>query len=178
MPRETGIQKRVKSKRLIKAYIDADCNQAELARRQGVTPQTIGKKLKKRKVLQTIEKRLDKEGINDTYLAKKLKEGLEATKVISANIIEIKSDDPTVKEKKAHSRTMDFIDVPDLNTRYKYLMLAFELRGHIKRGASGDTGHKVFNFIYGHRSEIDNSAVREGSRGRAELSKPDTEIGS
>lgn len=54
--------------------------------------------------------------------------GKEANKVISANIVLTKSDDPSVKAQLAHAKTMDFIDVPDWNARHKFIDTAIKLQ--------------------------------------------------
>jgi hypothetical protein len=57
-------------------------------------------------------------------------EGLDATRTISANVT-IKSDDPTVRNKSANGRDVDFIDVPDFAVRHKYLETAYKLKGKL-----------------------------------------------
>ncbi len=61
-------------------------------------------------------------GITDRFLTDYIVERLQAKKIISANIIITKSNDPTVNEQIAHSRTQDFIEVPDYQTQHKFLM--------------------------------------------------------
>ena len=62
---------------------------------------------------------LENAGVTDQKLGEKINEGLDATKVISANIVQTKSDDPTVKQTEAHAKTCDFIDVPDYGVRHR-----------------------------------------------------------
>jgi len=63
----------------------------------------------------------------DEKLAQVEQEGLEANRVISAQVT-IKSDDPTVKNKQATARDVDFIDVPDHAVRHKFLETALKLK--------------------------------------------------
>lgn len=70
------------------------------------------------------------EYIPDDLLAQKINEGLEANRTISANVI-IKSNDPTVKEKTANSRTVDFIDVPDHAVRHKFVETSLKIKGKL-----------------------------------------------
>lgn len=90
---------------------------------------------------------MDKKGLTDTHLLEPIKAGLIADKVISARVI-VKSDDPTVKLEAAHSRTDDFIEVPDHPTRLKAAELGFKLKGYLK--PEGDTGPKSVTLVYGH----------------------------
>lgn len=75
---------------------------------------------------------MESQGLTDERLFSKLDEGLESNRVISANIVLTKSDDPTVEDQKAHSMTKDFIDVPDMPTRHKYLETALKMKGHLQ----------------------------------------------
>jgi phage terminase small subunit len=61
---------------------------------------------------------LEEAGITDKLLQQKILEGLEATRTVSAKII----------NKEADSQTDDFIDVPDFLTRHKYLETALKLK--------------------------------------------------
>jgi hypothetical protein len=67
-------------------------------------------------------------GITDDKLASKLREGLDATKVISCNVIA--KDGEGMKD--ANSMTKDFVDVPDYPTQHKFLETALELKSHKK----------------------------------------------
>lgn len=73
---------------------------------------------------------LEDAGISDNLLRKKIEEGLDADRTISANVT-IKSDDPTIKNRKANGRDVDFIDVPDYATRHKYLETALKVKGKL-----------------------------------------------
>lgn len=81
---------------------------------------------------------LEKEGVTDKKLAETLREGLEANKTISAFVIVKPNKDgspnPEVRNIKADSKAVDFIDVPDHNTRHKYLETALKVTGRLKEG--------------------------------------------
>lgn len=119
----------IKQKKWIKAYMETgnateaamqvyDCSDRNSARAIG------GENLANL----SIDKVMEAQGLTDEFLIEKLNEGLQATKVISANIVQIKSDDPTVKQKEAHSKTQDFVDVEDYAVRHKYLETALKLK--------------------------------------------------
>ena len=74
---------------------------------------------------------MDKKGLTDTHLLDTLKDGLEANKVISVTVI-LKAGDPTVTERTADAKSVDFIDVPDHPTRHKFLETGLKLRGHLQ----------------------------------------------
>lgn len=66
-------------------------------------------------------KELMDEYLPDAKLAQVHQEGLEATKVISAKIVGM----------NANEQTDDFIDVPDYQTRAKYLELGYKIKGRM-----------------------------------------------
>ncbi len=74
---------------------------------------------------------MEAQGLTDQYLNDKLNEGLDSMKQIGARKIvqgarvghEIRVDSTT--------DTDDFIDVPDMPTRHKYLETAFKLKGRL-----------------------------------------------
>jgi len=76
----------------------------------------------------------DEMGLNVPFLLDLVKQGCLAEKVISANIIQIKSDDPTVTDKEAHAKTMDFIDVPDWANRKAFIEIALKLKKFLTTG--------------------------------------------
>lgn len=65
----------------------------------------------------------------DSKLAQVHSEGLEANKIISANISYGDADE----------KTNDFIEVPDHQTRHKYLDLAYKIKGKQKEDAATTT---------------------------------------
>ena len=92
------------------------------------------------------QKLLAKTGITDKSLTIKLQEGLNATKVISCNVIA--NDGEGMKD--ANSMTKDFVDVEDFNTRHKYLTTVLELKGLITRsGINLHVGKQETNITAG-----------------------------
>jgi len=91
---------------------------------------------------EAFKKLLSKSGVTDNKLTIKIKEGLDATKVISCNVIAQDSEGM----KDADSMTKDFVDVEDYATRHKYLVTALELKGLIARnGFNLHIGDKNLN---------------------------------
>lgn len=74
------------------------------------------------------QQELIKKGLDNDTIIKVLIEGLEATKVISCNVISPKGDGM----KDAGPKTQDFIDVPDYAVRHKFLETLLKLRGDLK----------------------------------------------
>ena len=83
-------------------------------------------------------------GVTDELLQRKLIEGLDANKVVSAKIT----------SKEANSQTDDFIDVPDYQTRHKYLETSLKLKKRlIERVDHTTLGKELPTPIYGGKAE-------------------------
>jgi hypothetical protein len=101
----------------------------------------------------SIDELLELKGLSDNKLLKVLEDGLNATKVISCNVMmKGHSDEGGDKMKDADSMTKDFIDVDDYPTRHKYLETALKLKGHMKDkvelgGKDGGPINLVVNFV-------------------------------
>jgi hypothetical protein len=95
------------------------------------------------------------EFLPDSKLMDVNKEGLDAVRTISATVI-IRSNDPTVKNKQATSRDVDFIDVPDFAIRHKYLETALKIKGKliekVKNEHSGVDGEPI-SVLFKSKSE-------------------------
>jgi hypothetical protein len=81
---------------------------------------------------------MEEGGITDAKLQAKINEGLESNKVVSAR----------VTGREADERTDDFIEVPDMPTRQKYLETALKVKG--KLGSKVDItsgGDKVEGLV-------------------------------
>lgn len=89
---------------------------------------------------------MEKQGLTDDKLTSKLKEGLEATKVISCNVIA--SDGEGMKD--ANSMTKDFVDTPDYATQHKFLDTALKLKDKYPASKNEHTGKDggPLNFAY------------------------------
>lgn len=74
---------------------------------------------------------LMEEYLPDLKLMQVHAEGLDATRTISASVV-VKSNDPTVKNKQANARDVDFIDVPDYAVRHRYMETGYRLKGRLK----------------------------------------------
>jgi hypothetical protein len=66
---------------------------------------------------------LESKGINDARLADSIAAGLDATKVISCNVIAAEG------MADANGMTKDFVDVPDFMARHKFVDTCLKLRG-------------------------------------------------
>jgi phage terminase small subunit len=86
----------------------------------------------------TIEELMEKMGITDERLLDTLNRGLDATKVISANVIARDGEGMA----DAHSMTKDFVDVEDFAVRHKYMETGLKLKGKLteKREITGANG--------------------------------------
>jgi hypothetical protein len=76
----------------------------------------------------TISELMEEKGLSDEKLMRTLEDGLNATKVISCNVVALDKEGM----KDADSMTKDFVDVDDFPTRHKYLETALKLKGHLK----------------------------------------------
>lgn len=89
--------------------------------------------------------RLMKKYLPDKKLVKVIKEGLEATKVVSAQVI-VKKNEPTSQANgelpPADSRTNDFIDVPDYMARHKFVETALKIKGKLVERVDATTNGK------------------------------------
>ena len=128
------IKRTLRERKFIKAYIENAGNATEAY-------MAINPKVKREnasvyglrmleKVSITQDELMNLMGATDTYLQEKLNEGLKAKKVVS--IIPIipkkgQENDPCLPE--ANSKSLEFVDVEDYPTRYKYLDMAYKLKG-------------------------------------------------
>jgi len=98
---------------------------------------------------------LEDAGVTDDKLSRKIREGLDATKVISCNVIA--KDGEGMKD--ANSMTKDFVDVPDYPTQHKFLQTALEIKGHIKgdnpQGQGGNVVVMPMIIINGQKKVFD-----------------------
>lgn len=83
---------------------------------------------KRKELMPTIQALMEKRGLTDDRLLDVLERGLDATKVISCNIIAIDKEGM----KDADSMTKDFVDVPDYATQHKFLDTGLKLKGHLR----------------------------------------------
>jgi len=138
----------------------------------GYSPKTASTNLTQSKGWQEL---MDKY-LPDEKIMQKVDEGLEATKVISAIVIN-KKDSPTSQAMgeglpDANSRTNDFIDVPDYAVRHKYVETSLKIKGRLVEPTDKDTPLQVnltidiggtLKKIYGQRSNGSTGKVLEDS---------------
>lgn len=124
------LKPRTKKQKLFFKYLTEGYNPTRAAVKSGYSPKCAGNQatVNTRKHRAYWSALMEKHGITEKKLLTKLDEGLEAKKVISANIVKVQSDDPTVVIQDAHAGTKDFIEVEDYIARHKYLDTAFRLK--------------------------------------------------
>lgn len=102
---------------------------SEAFRKSGYRDTFNGNRALRRQMPQIL-KLLEDKGLSDDLLVECLKGGLQATKVVSATIIEAGGGDSESQQSQAKSSTKDFIEVPDWSNRHKYLSTALQLKGY------------------------------------------------
>ena len=128
MPRSKTLTKKLKAKRLTKVYIESGLNQSELARKEGVTRQTINKKINSEPVKDKLQEYLDSPKL-DKKLMEVAEAGLGATQIAWG-------------KKTNH---------PDHNNRHKFWRGLMESKGKIKTNGKGSSVTFI-NINYGYRS--------------------------
>jgi hypothetical protein len=99
--------------------------QNKAAKAAGISRRTAIRADKDPRIQSAMAKALDKVGCTEEKIATTVFEALDATKVISANVV-AKSGDGMAD---ANSMTKDFVDVPDFQARIKAAELAGKFRG-------------------------------------------------
>lgn len=138
MPKLKKSTEKIKAQNLTKPYIEARFNQAELARRRGVTRQTINEQVNCKLVQEALQKYLDSPELQKR-LKKVAQEGLGAKRTISA-----------ITGKDATGKTCDFIDVLDHKTRHKFWRDLMNIKGYLRQ-KDNKSNNKIINIVYGHR---------------------------
>jgi len=122
----------LKQKKAMQKVLENGGNVAKAMREVGYSPSTVNKPgvLTKSKAWEE----LLSEYLPDELLTRKLEEGLEAMKQLSARIIVKKGASASEIDgelQTANSRTDDFVEVEDLQTRHKYLETALKVKGRL-----------------------------------------------
>lgn len=158
MPKQKKITKKLRAFDLTKPYIKSGFNQAKVARQRGVSRATINEQVHRKPTIDRLQKFLDSRKL-DKRLIVVAEEGLAANRVISAAVVvhqnkpgSTEQETPEVMEKLADEKTVDFIDVPDHNARYKFWNGLMQAKGKIKQNGNG-AGVKVINIIYAYRND-------------------------
>lgn len=164
MPNDKLKLKKDKAKALSKLYIQSGLNQAEVARQKGVTRQAIQQQVNNPLVQETLAELLKTE-FNPSFIIKKFKQGLNAQKVISAFVI-VKSNDPTVKNKRADARSTDFIEVPDMDCQHKWFKTLLEAQEYLKNNGGQSVGVQVFvgSEVVSKIKELEHDQIRSNHR--------------
>ncbi len=122
----------LKQKKAMQKVLENGGNVAKAMREVGYSPSSVDNPsvLTRSKAWEE----LLSEYLPDELLTRKLEEGLEAMKQLSARIIIKKG--ATASEidgelQGANSRTDDFVEVEDLQTRHKYLETALKIKGRL-----------------------------------------------
>lgn len=102
-----------------KAYIEEACNVSAVARRVGITRQTVSKIIDKQQVREEITRQMEIKGLGTECIADKMNEGMNATSPFY------------------NPRTGEMMYVPDYKTRHLYLTTALKLN---KVDLSGQEG--------------------------------------
>lgn len=135
----------VKQRKFIKYYLESG-NVSQSALKAGYAfRQTGGDTLSKAVVQEAFQMLLDKQGITDEKLNQVLGEGLDSTKVVGY-LHQYKKKGKKGKVEKIQPDEIissEFIDVPDMPTRHKYLETAYKVKGKVKdkvelSGADGE----------------------------------------
>lgn len=140
MPRLKKKTKKRRAQKLSRLYIKSGMNAAKVARQKGITRQSVQQQINQPEVQEIITEVFEKIAKQMDFTCEKAMEFAlykmrNAKRIISANIVEIKSTDPTVKSKKAHSRTQDFIEVEDENMQHKWFVTVAEMCGWLRKGS-------------------------------------------
>lgn len=124
----------IKQRKFIKYYLESG-NVSQSALKAGYAfRQTGGDTLSKAVVQEAFEMLMDKQGITDEKLNQVLADGLDATKVVGY-LHQYKKKGKNGKVEKIQPDEIissEFIDVPDMPTRHKYMEIAYKLKGRSK----------------------------------------------
>jgi phage terminase small subunit len=124
----------VKQRKFLKYYLESG-NVSQSALKAGYAfRQSGGDTLSKAVIQEAFEMLLDKQGLTDKKLSKVLTEGLESNKVVGY-LHQYKKKGKNGKVEKIQPDEIissEFIDVPDMPTRHKYLDTAYKLKGQFK----------------------------------------------
>ena len=157
MPKYLPATEKTRAKNLIKPYLRNGLNQHKLAKELGISPSAVNQRVNRPIVQKTLQKTIDKcltrAGISKSKVYKRLDEQLDATKVISAVVVNKKDRATSLADGElfdANEKTNDFIDVPDHQARDKAIDKSLVLMGHLKKfndKPQGDTSSGVYIYI-------------------------------
>lgn len=138
-----GGQRGLKKKDVIVAAVKADGSPKKMADKLGISKPTAFQYLQqedvKEAVLTARDKALKEAGIELNKVFKVIAAGMEATKVISCNVIAPSGEEML----EAHGTTKDFIDVVDYKERRESAKLCAQLLGEFKDSKESEGSGKV-----------------------------------
>jgi phage terminase small subunit len=130
--KENGLT--IKQRKFLKLYLETG-NVSQSALKAGYSLGQSGfENLKKPLVQYAFEMLLEKQGLTDKKLSQVLADGLEAEKVVGY-LHQYKKKGKNGKVEKIQPDEIissEFIDVPDIPTRHKYLETAYKVKGQFK----------------------------------------------
>lgn len=144
MPKYKSEIAKAKAKRLIKSYIRNGLNQSAVAREEGVTSEAINQRFKHNPAIKETLAEYLRHQFKRGYIKRKFKDGLEAQKVVGYLNNKVEGTQKVSDE---------FVEVPDLHCRHRYLVTLLECQGLLKHNGNGN-GASVINIIYAYRKPI------------------------
>lgn len=150
--REKGSQLTLKERKFIKFYLETG-NVSKSALRAGYAFRQSGfQNLSKLVIQEAFQMLLDKQGLTDARLNEVLIEGLESNKIIGY-LHQYKKKGKSGKVEKISPDEIvssEFMEVPDMPTRHKYLKSAYKLKGKLKDKIelTGEGGEGGITIVY------------------------------
>lgn len=137
-------KKCIKKADVVKSAVKHDGSLKLMAKELGVAKQTVYYHLQKPEIKEAVNRlkdiAMEKAGITRAKVYQKVCEGLDATKVISSNVIA--QDGEGMKD--ANSMTKDFIEVPDFKERRESAKICLQLFGDLNNDADEGASGKTF----------------------------------
>ncbi len=119
---------KLKAKRLTKAYLESGLNQSRLARRQGVTKQTINRKINKKPVQDCLAEFLESEELRKALILV-ARDGLGAVKTNAITV--------SITKKGKKVEEIKLIKIADHPSRHKFWHDLMINRGQLKIDGGG-----------------------------------------
>lgn len=150
MPKYKKSTERLKAKQVAKSFLKHNLNVSAVAQERGTSRQNESKLLRRKPVRDALTRMLESKKVAKKVAAR-LDEGLDATKVIGY----LHQYKQKVKEDKDNTQVAgkvepitpdevisnDFLNVPDMHARHKYLMTYMQATGKIKNIAGSKDTH-------------------------------------
>lgn len=120
MPKLNPAEKKRRAKIIAKKLIKADGSVNALARIEGVSPQTISKKVNTPEVQSELHRLFEQVGATDLHFVTRVKEGMDAIKLQSINF--------------------EIHKVPDHKARHRFCDMFAKVKGILKEATAGPSG--------------------------------------